>query len=74
MSNKTTTHNFNYSKEDIENLIKADIAKQLGMETIPIIDYKIDFRIVEENHPGDWQSQYNTIKVFKGAKAFVEVP
>jgi len=31
MSNKTLTHNFKYSKEEIEGLIKADIARQLGM-------------------------------------------
>jgi hypothetical protein len=73
MPKKTTTHNFNYSPEDIEDLIKADIAEQLGMKTLPIIDYKIDFRIVEENHPGDTFSQFPSITVFKGAKAFVEI-
>ena len=41
MPTKTVTHNFTYTKEDIVNLIKSDIAKQLDMKTIPIIDYSI---------------------------------
>jgi hypothetical protein len=45
MTSKSTIHNFKYTKEDIENLIKGDIAKQLGMDTIPIISYSIDFDI-----------------------------
>jgi len=45
MPSKSITHNFKYTKEDIENLIKGDIARQLGMETIPIISYSIEFGV-----------------------------
>jgi hypothetical protein len=60
--NKSTTHNFLYSKEDIENLIKGDIAARLGMDTIPIISHSINFILDTED------------ATFSGVVANVEVP
>ncbi len=69
MPSKSITHNFKYTKEDIENLIKGDIARQLGMETIPIISHSIYFVVdMEEN------DDYEPDPVFKGVDAKVEVP
>jgi hypothetical protein len=50
MHNKTTTHKFKYSHLDVIGLIKADIAKQLKKDTIPIINYKIDYDIDNETY------------------------
>ena len=74
MPSKTITHNFNYTKEDIENLIKGDIAKQLEMKTIPIISHSIYFRIKMEEDPTDFRAEYPLTPTFKGVNAKVEVP
>jgi hypothetical protein len=74
MPSKSITHNFKYTKEDIENLIKGDIARQLGMETIPIISHSIYFKVSMEDDPSDWRSEYAQSPVFKGVDAKVEVP
>lgn len=72
--NKSITHNFTYTKEDVENLIKGDIAKRLGRETIPIISHSIYFQVNMEDEPHDWWAQYAQIPVFKGVVAKIEVP
>jgi hypothetical protein len=74
MSTKSITHNFKYTKEDIENLIKGDIARQLGMETIPIISHSINFRVDMEDDPNDWRAEFAQSPVFKGVDAKVEIP
>jgi len=74
MPSKSITHNFKYTKEEIENLIKGDIARQLGMETIPIISHSMYFKIAMESDPNDWQARYAQSPVFKGVDAKVEVP
>ncbi len=74
MPEKSLTHNFKYTVEDIKNLIKSDIAKQLGNKTIPIIDYSIRFNIDMEDQPGDYRAEYPLSPVFKGASANVKVP
>lgn len=74
MPSKTLTHNFEYTKEDIMNLIKGDIARQLKMATIPIIKYNIYFNITMEEDPSDWRAEYDLTPTFKGASAKVEVP
>ena len=65
MTTKTITHNFKYTKKDVENLIKGDIARQLGMETIPIISHSIEFDVKYEI-PG--------LTSFIGVSAKVELP
>ena len=74
MPTKTLTHNFTYTKGDIENLIKGDIARQLGMETIPIISHSIYFKVDMENDPSDWRAEFPPSPVFKGVNVKVEVP
>lgn len=74
MPTKSLTHKFTYTKEDIENLIKGDIARQLGMKTIPIISHSIYFRVDMEDMPGDWRAEFSQTPVFKGVEAKVEVP
>lgn len=74
MVDKSITHNFKYTKEDIENLIKGDIARRLGMETIPIISHSIEFNVDMEDRPDDWRAEFSQIPVFKGVDAKVEVP
>lgn len=74
MTTKTITHNFKYTKEDVENLIKGDIARQLGMETIPIISHSISFNVSMEDRPDDWRAEFSQIPTFKGVDAKVEVP
>ena len=74
MPSKSITHNFKYTKEDVENLIKGDIARQLGMETIPIIGHSIYFEVSMEDRPDDWRAEFSQIPVFKGVDAKVEVP
>lgn len=74
MPKQTTVRKFVYTPEDIVNLIKSDVAKQLGMETIPIIDYSITFDVKMENMEGDWMSQYSQTPVFKGANVSLETP
>ena len=74
MPTKSITHNFKYTKEDIENLIKGDIARQLGMETIPIINHSIYFKVDMEDQPNDWRGEFSQFPVFKGVDAKVEVP
>jgi hypothetical protein len=74
MPSKSITHNFKYTKEDIENLIKGDIARQLGQETIPIINHIIRFVVEMEDQPNDWRAEFSQIPVFKGVDAKVEVP
>jgi len=71
---KTITHTIEYTKEDIENLIKGDIAKQLKMDVIPIIKYSINFRIGEEYDPSDWRGEFPATTVLRGATAKIEVP
>jgi hypothetical protein len=65
MTTKSITHNFKYTKEDIENLIKGDIARQLEMETIPIISYSIEF---------DIRYALRGLTALDGVNAKVEVP
>ena len=74
MPSKSITHNFKYTKEDVENLIKGDIARQLGMDTIPIISHSIYFRVEMEEDPTDLRAEYPLTPTFKGVNAKVEVP
>jgi hypothetical protein len=74
MVDTSLTHNFEYTVEDIENLIKSDIATRLKRNTIPIIDYSIRFNISMEDLPGDFRAEGPLIAVFKGASANIEVP
>jgi hypothetical protein len=70
MPSKSITHNFKYTKKDIENLIKGDIARQLGMKTIPIISYSIVFEFGEDYDTNE--CGVNT--TLEGVEAKVEVP
>lgn len=74
MPTKTVTHNFSYTVDDIKNLIKADIARQLKRDTIPIINYSIGFRVEAKEDPTDWRAEYPLSHEFAGAQASVEVP
>lgn len=74
MPDESTLRKFKYSPEDIVNLIKSDVAKRLGMETIPIIDYSIIFEVGKEDIKGDWLSQYTRKPIFKGALVTLETP
>jgi hypothetical protein len=70
MPQRSTTHNFVYTKKDIENLIKADVAKQMKMETIPIVSYSINFNIGTEPYDGPGMPNYS----FKNVDVKVETP
>ncbi len=70
MPKRSVTHNFTYSKKDIEDLIKADVAKQLKMQPIPIISYSIDFNLASEPYDGPGMPSY----VFKNVDVQVETP
>lgn len=58
---KTTTHNFEYSITDIEDLIKGDVANRLKMQPIPIIESKIKFNII--NHGGALRLQNVEVRI-----------
>ena len=64
MVKKTTTYNFVYSKQDIENLIKGDIANYLNMQPIPIIHSSIKFNIIK----------FNGVLTFKNVEVNIEIP
>lgn len=74
MVEKSIIHNFNYSQDDIVNLIKSDVAKKLNMETIPIINYSISFNITMEDAPNDYYASEPLIPVFKNVIVKLEVP
>lgn len=71
MPQRSVTHNFVYTKKDIENLIKGDIAKQLKMDTIPIISHSIRFNIASE--PG-YDGPGMPPQIFNGVEVKVETP
>lgn len=71
MTVKTMTHNFRYTKEDIANLIKGDIARKLQVETIPNISHRIYFRVgIEDNT--DWKTEIPLNIEFKDVIVYVE--
>ena len=60
-----------YSKEDIEKLIYADIAKLYG--NVNKAKINIGFRIEMEDQPGDYRAELPLINVFKGANVSVDM-
>jgi hypothetical protein len=71
MPEVTNTVTFKYTKEDIANLVKADVAKRLTAKQLG--ECHVYFAIDAEEDPTDWRAEYPLSHVLGGATASVMV-